>query len=73
MANEFQIEVLADGKIKVTAPGGFDADRHMDADEFLKFIEGMAGGKVERKSLQPHQHQHHGHQHRHGPGGHHHH
>lgn len=71
--NQFIIEVLEDGKIKVTSPGGFDASIHKDADDFLQYIKDLAGGPCETKKLQPtlgnaQQHHHH----HHGKGHHHH-
>lgn len=67
--NEFIVEVEKDGKIKVTSPGSFSKEKHLDADEFLAFIEGLAGGDTVVKKLQPnlanpHTHTH-GHQHKH--------
>ena len=64
-ANEFQIEILEDGKISIRSVGSFDKTVHRDADEFLEMIKELAGGEVEVKKLQPglgqhtHTHQHH--------------
>ena len=67
---EFQIEVLADGKFKVTAPGAFSPQVHASADELLDLIVKLSGGEiVEQKSLGGHTHHHHGlgsHTHGHG-------
>lgn len=72
MGNQFVIEILPDGKIKVTSPGGFSREMHQDADDFLAFIKDLAGGpcetKVNKPSLgNPHQqgHSHGGHYHTH--------
>lgn len=69
--NKFQIEILPDGKIKVTSPGGFSPEAHADADRLVDMVKALAGGACETKRLQPHlgnpmaQQQGHGHRHRH--------
>ena len=68
--NQFDIEVLPDGKIKVTAKGGFSQQLHKDADEFLKFIQEATGGETKTRNLRPglgnpQHHHHHGHEHHH--------
>jgi hypothetical protein len=52
-ANRFDVEVLSDGKIKVTSPGGFAKEVHADADEFLDMMKDLAGGEVATKKIQP--------------------
>lgn len=69
--NQFRIEVMPDGKIKVTSEGGFSQEKHLDADQFLAFIADLAGGAIKTKRLaptlgNPHSHSHkHGHHHTH--------
>lgn len=41
--NEFTVEFLADGRVKVTNNGGFDSAIHADADEALAEIEKLFG------------------------------
>lgn len=67
--NCFTMEVLEDGRIKVTQEGGFDGAKHMSADEFLKYLNELAGGEAETKkrpqSLNPQAQQHGHHHHKH--------
>lgn len=71
MNNTFQVEVLADGRIKITSPGGFSPEIHASADEFLAMIQELAGGPVETKKLQPSLGNPHAQGHSHGQGHHH--
>ena len=60
--NEFILENLADGRIKVTSTGGFDQEIHQSAEDFLQYVKDLAGGKVETKKNQQHLHSpHHSH------------
>jgi hypothetical protein len=51
--NQFIIEVLADGKLKITAPGGFSPEVHADADELLALAVSLMGGPCETKQNLP--------------------
>lgn len=53
---EFKIEILADGKIKVTADGAFSPSVHASADELLALIVKLSGGEIEQRSLGAHTH-----------------
>lgn len=66
MNNNFDVEVMPDGKIKVTSTGGFNKETHNDADEFLALVKSLAGGETVTRKLPPkpqerHTHQHHTH------------
>ena len=66
MADEMQIEILADGTMKVTTSKVSMAN-HMSAEKFMKGIASLLGGavdKVKRKGRTSHTHGHsHGHSH----------
>ena len=65
--DEIQIEVLADGTIKVTTDNISPAN-HMSADKLVDFIAQMAGGQTTRQS-RGHSHVHtHEHKHVHSKG-----
>lgn len=70
--NEFNVEVLEDGRIKVTSPEGFSPELHLKAEEFLAMLEGLAGGSVETKTLKPNLGSLTSKPHQHGKGHHHH-
>lgn len=68
------IEVLADGTIKVTTDQ-VSMPNHQNAEEFLRFMAELAGGKqtrVRKAGAHHHHHDHahlgHGHTHDHGDG-----
>lgn len=65
MDDTFEVSVEADGKIRVNSPGGFSKEKHQDADEFLAFIQALAGGSVEVKQNKPSLANPHGHIHGH--------
>lgn len=68
MAAEFEIEVKPDGRIAVTT-GDMHGPHHGSADELLRMMEQLAGGKVERKSRKGvHRHAHSHGQHVHTDG-----
>jgi hypothetical protein len=54
MNNTFSVEILPDGKLKITAPGGFSPETHQDADEFVAMMKDLMGGECETKKMQPH-------------------
>lgn len=65
MVNEFNIEILPDGRIKIDTDD-FDPTVHTDAERIMKELEDKLGGVVEkkkkRKSKGFHKHKHkHGH------------
>ena len=63
--DEIQIEILADGTIKVTTDP-VSAANHLNAEQFLRFVSTLAGGptKITRRSGHDHTHHHeHGHSH----------
>ena len=64
MKAEMQLEVLADGTIKITT-GNMQGDQHASADAFIKLIAELAGGARETQSTKEHHHHHHTHQHDH--------
>lgn len=68
MDNTFDIQVLPDGKIRVTAAGGFSREVHADADALLEMIKNLAGGEVETKQLKPNLADPHSQQHGHNHG-----
>ena len=70
MGNTFNVEIMPDGKIKVTSPGGFSKETHADADEFIALIKELSGGDVEVKQLKPNLGNPHAHQHGVGAGQH---
>ena len=66
MADSMQIEILADGTMKVTTDKVSMAN-HMSAEKFMKGVAEMLGGtvtKLKRKGRTSHTHSHdHGHSH----------
>lgn len=62
--DEFNIEILEDGQIKFDT-GAFSGKNHASAEEFLKMIEEMAGGEVQRTPKKEGKHHHHHHKHAH--------
>ena len=59
--DDIKIEILEDGRIKVTT-GEIGATNHTTADKFLKDLITLAGGTVETvKNRQGHHHHHHEH------------
>jgi hypothetical protein len=65
--DEIEIEILEDGTISVTT-GKISAQRHVSADEFLKGIKEIAGGKTvttKRKQKYAFEHSHGGLTHKH--------
>ena len=62
MKAEMQIEILADGQIKITT-GNLQGEHHTNADEFIKLITQLAGGARETQSTKEHHHHHHSHGH----------
>lgn len=58
MDNQFTVEIMPDGNVKVTAEGGFSREHHEKADKFLaKLKELMGGDQVEvGKIPRPHLH-----------------
>jgi hypothetical protein len=70
--NEFEVEILPDGKIRCTSKEGFTQEVHKDADAFLEMLMGLAGGEVVKKKLKPSLGNQHQHTHQHGKGHHHH-
>lgn len=69
--NQIDFEILEDGTVKWTSPGGFDQEHHESADMALQMIKNLMGGDcttetVKNNLASPHSHQH-------GDGKHHHH
>ena len=62
--DEMNIEILEDGQIKFDT-GAFSAKYHESAEGFLKAIEEMAGGEMERTPKKDSKHHHHHHKHAH--------
>lgn len=63
MADEFEIEIKEGGLIKTTTDAVSPAN-HQNAEQFLRDIAKLAGGKVERKHRHK-GHEHHTHKHGH--------
>ena len=54
--DDLQIEILEDGRVKVTTPG-ISGVNHKNADELLKFMSQQLGGAVEKqKNKKTHTH-----------------
>jgi len=64
--DEWEIEILEDGRIKITT-GATSPAIHTTAEKLLGEINKLAGGEVtrERRPGARHEHGHHGHHHRH--------
>lgn len=58
MQDKMQIEILADGRIKVTVDGHVSMPNHLNAEQMLGFMGRLAGGKVDTQKLK-HAHHHH--------------
>ena len=69
-STEFNIEILADGQIKVDMDD-MAGPHHHTAEEFLKMVKELLGGDVETKNKKKGFH-HHGHYHAEGEQHHHH-
>jgi len=71
--DEIQIEVLADGTIKVTTDPISPAN-HMNADQLINFLHRLTGGEqTKTKRTDVHRHGEHSHSHSHDHGHEHHH
>jgi len=65
MKNQFKIEILEDGTISVETES-FDPQVHAQADELVRHLGKLMGGKVEIREKRSHAKQHsHGHDHAH--------
>lgn len=65
--NEMEIEILADGTVKITTDR-FSGPVHVTAERFLAYLEGELGGQttVRRRAAHVHVHEHaHEHDHHH--------
>jgi len=62
--DEFDIEILADGTIKVST-GAVSPANHMNAEAFMRFIQEKTGGKTTRTHKGGHHHHGHTHDHKH--------
>jgi hypothetical protein len=67
--DKFTVEILEDGRVKVTTDAVSPAN-HMNAESFMRFLQQQLGGETEqikRKQAHQHTHQHahtgHGHSH----------
>ena len=58
MRVEMEVTILDDGVISIRT-GDLSGEHHASADEFIKLIHQLAGGKRETKSLREHHHHHH--------------
>jgi hypothetical protein len=63
MKAEMTLTVLEDGTLKIET-GNLAGDHHASADEFIRELHKLLGGKRETKSTKEHHH-HHQHQHEH--------
>jgi len=57
MADTIEIEILPDGTIKSTT-GAISPANHSAADDFMAYVERLAGGTTEVKHKKGHQHTH---------------
>lgn len=51
--NRFTVEVLEDGRVKITSVGGFSQEIHASAEEYLEFMKKQLGGDWTTKKLKP--------------------
>ena len=50
MTDEIRVEILDDGRIKMTTPG-ISAANHRAADQFLELVNELMGGEVETTKI----------------------
>jgi hypothetical protein len=57
--DKLEVEVLDDGRIKVSSPGSISANNHANAEAYYRFIATMTDGNHSRTKLkQAHTHSH---------------